>query len=395
MPRLRLGLVVTAVALAFGPAPASADITVGSTGQPDGSTPGTDCTTLGGPVVQIASNLNRYAIPASGGALTQWQMNTTGAAGGDAVRLFVLSPELGSYRILAADPERIPSPLPAGNVATFPLSSPIVVKGGELLGVAESSGTAACDWTDGSIPPADTAALLDGAPTVGQTLPVADVESPVALNVAATVQTTEDVSISPIPVPLPSTLASPSVIAFTVRNGGPRSDAITFSDTVPRGLTVGAALAGAGGCGNLGQQVTCSIPSLAPKAATIVAIIVVPFTLGNYTDTATVSVGGISVDPNPANNTATTTLATNPAAPVPPCKIPRLTKSPISIARTLLSLLACKNGRVTRAYSRTIPKGLVIDTYPPAGSYAYHTVVDLQVSAGPRPKARRRHRKHR
>lgn len=171
--RLRILIgITTALALAVA-TPASADMTLGSTSVPSGSS--FDSAVGGTPnqvIAQFTDNpANPYLVP-SPGQITQWQTNTSGSAiPGDPITFVVLKPATGgSFSVVAADARTLPSPLPAGNVATFPLATPIAVTAGETLGLfAESVNNY---WYGGSVPTASTLVALNAptAPAPNQTL---------------------------------------------------------------------------------------------------------------------------------------------------------------------------------------------------------------------------------
>src|ERR1700756_3795579 len=166
---------------------ASAD-TLGSVVQPAGSNGTTGCT---GEVIAQATNdpSTPYTVPAGGGQITQWQVNTTGASAGNPVTLVVLkAASSSSYTVVATDPETLPTPLPASNVASFSLSSPINVTGGETLALTTpSSSLVSCYWHGGSTPTGDSLVAMTGTASPGQTLTVSGSSSgpSFTLNVAA------------------------------------------------------------------------------------------------------------------------------------------------------------------------------------------------------------------
>jgi|tagenome__1003787_1003787.scaffolds.fasta_scaffold20925860_2 hypothetical protein len=168
----RLSGLTLVIALAIA-APASADVTLGSAAVPAGSI--FDAAS-GDPADQVIAQLtdnpaNPYLVPSTG-QITQWQVNTSGSAiPGDPVTFVVLKPASGgSFTVVGVDARTLPSPLPSGGVATFPLTAPIAVTAGETLGLFSDSINSY--WHDGSIPTASTLVALSAptAPAVTQTL---------------------------------------------------------------------------------------------------------------------------------------------------------------------------------------------------------------------------------
>ena len=107
-------------------------------------------------------------------------------------------------------------------------------------------------------------------------------------------------------------------------------------------------------------------------------ITVVPRFAGVFANHVSVAVP--LVDPNPANNSASSTLAV--AAGKPSCTVPSLAHTPLASAKRILSQLHCKVGKVTKAHSAKIGKGAVVKTSPKAGTYSNGTAVNLTVSSG-------------
>jgi hypothetical protein len=60
---------------------------------------------------------------------------------------------------------------------------------------------------------------------------------------------------------------------------------------------------------------------------------------------------------------------TEPVAPTPPqCQVVSLKGTPLAVAKAVLVALHCTVGKVSRATSKTVAKGLVIGTTPTAGT---------------------------
>ncbi len=71
--------------------------------------------------------------------------------------------------------------------------------------------------------------------------------------------------------------------------------------------------------------------------------------------------------------------------------IPKLKGITPSFAKTVLGLLGCTIGPLTRAASKTVPKGLVISTNPGASTVAAGQAVAIVVSSGHPKKRKHKH----
>jgi hypothetical protein len=342
-PALSRGLGTVGVLLLLAiPAAASADVSLGTTTQPAGSSPDPCFNSVIGQLTSDAST--PYMVPAGGGEITAWQTNTTQATAGEPLTFIVLKPLAGlTYSVVATDAENLPNPLPANNVASFTLAKPIAVSGGETLGLypASSSGPA-CYGSLGSTPQGDSLiALGNGAqPDQGQTLAEVTTGTPTSggeftLNLAATLDNEQDVGVTTSTPLTGASAGNPTLLASTVSNIGPVSAPITFTDIIPAGLQIDSTAAGSGSCSNSAQQVTCTITGLAPGQSAPVDIVVTPNTAGSYVNTVSVTPSSGITDPNSANNIASAVLAV--AAPAAPptakCIVPALKGIPGAFAR--------------------------------------------------------------
>jgi uncharacterized repeat protein (TIGR01451 family) len=391
-----LGLIAF-LALALAPG-ASADVTIGSTAIPAGSS-AASCgdARVWAPVTSDPTI--PYDVPASGGTITAWQTSTTGVLPADAgapVTFLVLRPAgAGDYDVLATDARTLPNPLPASGIASYTLPAPVPVRGGDALGLFtnNASAGAVCFHFGGSTPLASRLTALDEpvVPAAGQRLSrqMPDSDPGYMLNLAATVNTDQDAAVATSASPAAVTLGNVALLASTVRNNGPAPGPITFTDTVPAGLTIESALAGSGACTTSGQQVTCTV-SLAPGQAAPVNIVVRPTAVKTYANVVAVSPAPGGTETNPANNTASATLAVGPAPVTPKCIVPSLKRTPQSVAKRVLKLLGCKVGKTKRAHSKSIAKGLVVKTAPKPGTYAAGKTVKLTVSSGPKKKTHKK-----
>ena len=168
---------------------ASAATTLGTTAIPTGAT----LSTCGGSRVvgQATSDPSTPYSPPGPGTITQWQTNTTGATPGAPVTFVVLRPAgSAAFSVVGVDARTIPNPLPAGNIATYTLPSPIAVAVGDTLGLLAPGSSATCYFLNGATPATDSLFQLASGPTVtvGQQLGFAGPNSPAAytLNAAAT-----------------------------------------------------------------------------------------------------------------------------------------------------------------------------------------------------------------
>ena len=164
-----------ALALALASTGAAQATTLGTTTQPAGSSQG-GCGN--GIVNQLTSApATPYQVPGTG-TITQWQVNTDLDTPGFPVTFVVLRPVgFAGYSVVGVDARTIPDPLPAGNIATYSLSTPIAVQAGDTLGLeTDSDLDVVCYWNHGSTPLADSLVALNNtsAPVAGQTYAIAD-----------------------------------------------------------------------------------------------------------------------------------------------------------------------------------------------------------------------------
>lgn len=378
--------VVSAALVLASAGSASASATLGSTTIPSGSSPGACSTEV---IAEPGSDPSTpYSMPTAG-AITQWQVNTTGDTVGAQVSLVILrAAGANSYSVVGVDTRTLPNPLPGGNIATFTVATPIPVEAGDILALFAVSGVE-CYNSGGSTPADDALIGVTSAstPTAGQTLTTSGPSvSSFELNLSATLNTTTDAGVTTTSEPGAPAVGSLANLTATVSNAGPNTSPITFTDNVPAGLTIDSAVAAMGSCAVASQTVTCTIPSLPVGQTSNVSIVVTPTAIGNYTNTTSVTLAS-GTDPNSANNTASAGLTVGAMLLTPKCVIPKLRGLTASFAKTLLGLLGCTVGSVTHAASKTVPKGLVIATDPGASTVAAGQAVAITVSSG--------HKKHR
>jgi hypothetical protein len=402
--RIRGCLLAAIVAVLAMPAAASAaDVTLGTTTQPTSST-GKPCPTSPGQVLIESSGgliSGPLSVPSSVGplAVTQWQVDASGATAGAQLELVVLRVNVAAETItvVGTDTETLnPAGLPPDGVQTFNLSKSIPVDADDLIGAYAPGSTSPgidCYWSGGST--ADvTGFVAPTSPTAGSQLtPEAGgvSSSNSILNLSATLAPVSyDAGVSLSSGPSNAVVGQPAVLTAVLANHGPQTGPMTFTDPVPGNLTVEYASVGDGTCGvNAVNIVTCYTADAAPGASTAVVIVVTPTTAQTYKDSGTVSLTGGGTDPNPANNSATTTLKVSKAGAPTKCAVPKLGGVSESVAKKLLPLLGCKVGKVKKATSKKVPKGDVISTSPGAGSYAVGKSIAMTESSG-KPKKKKK-----
>jgi hypothetical protein len=386
---------------------AGANVTLGSTTEPTGAE-ADQCFAGGGGAADIFAQITDdpttpYTVPAGGGEITAWSTDTATADDVSATPLTLVAvrPEGGSqYSVVGADAETLPTPLPPSGVATFTVAHPIIVRGGDVLGLYSSNiglDAPVClfDWnqTSGTVPFDDSVtAIADPAiPAAGQSLQTDSSEGPSGfgfmLDVAATVVQQQDVGVITTATPSRAAAHLPVLLSSTVTNGGPSSAPVRFTDNVPSGLTIDSAAAGQGTCLTGGQTVTCTMTGLLAGQSVPVNVVVTPAKTANFVNS--VSVSSVFPDPTPGNNSASAMLAVGSSA-ASGCIVPKLRNTPSSVARTVLKDLGCKV-KMSHQHSTNVRRGNVIKSKPGAGRHPAGTTVKLVVSSGRKlPK----HNKH-
>lgn len=392
-PRLAIAVVAILGLLGLTASAASATLTVGNTTEPSGASP-VPCPP-GDLLIAKADTGYSYTIPSPGGEIRSWGINTHGAAAATPVSLVVLRPSgTKSYTVVGLAPGTLANPLPGGLIETFSLASPIMVEGGEVLGLTSPVGTLACGWGSSGLTTADTIDVVAlGSPTVTPSLGAtyeSALEAPeLILDVSVELTQSQDDGVTAAAMPSTITAGGIAEYEFTVSNAGVGNGPIAFSDAVPSGLTILSAAAGSGTCTVTGQTVSCTISGLQAGSSAPVLIIVSAASAGSYADAASVS--STLQDPNLANNSASATLTVNAPAPTTTCKTVKLTGVTLSIAKLVIPALNCKVGKVKHATSKTVHKGLVISTSPgPGKTLTAGTAVTVTISSGrPKPKKKK------
>jgi hypothetical protein len=200
------GLVLVLVLALAGTATAAT--TLGTTTQPIGSTR-SDCGESSVINQLTSAPSTPYQVPGTG-TITQWQINTNLDLPGAPVELVVLRPVgIGNYTVVGVDVRHIPTPLPAGNVATYALASPIAVQANDTFGLYtnDASSTVVCYWHGGFTPPGASLAQLDTmlAPVPGQSLAIGELSGGTyTMNLAATFEPPAAAAPTPTPTPTPT-----------------------------------------------------------------------------------------------------------------------------------------------------------------------------------------------
>ncbi len=388
MSRVRAVVLGVLAIGAFAVAPSAASaLTLGAVPFPAPSG-ARECLSSAGLVQQASTSL--FTVPAGGGSITSWSTEAVPGSQGQPLTLLVLRANGGTYNVVGVDSEILPTPVPVSGVASFDIAAPIAVNAGDLLGLYSTSNKLACYFEGLGAGNALLAGALSSV-SVGGTLTPVDGGEGYELDVQAELAQSEDVAVSAAATPASITAGGLSEFLFTISDNGIASEPVTFTDTVPGGLSIISAVAGSGSCTVAAQQVTCTTTGLKPGSSAPVAILVSAPAAGSYPDTASVALANTALsDPNPANNSASATLTV--AAPAPPaCQTLKLARFPLAIAKAVIPALHCKVGKVTLKASRTVHKGLVISTSPGAGvTLTSGTAVNLVVSSGPAKKKKKK-----
>ena len=208
--------------------------------------------------------------------------------------------------------------------------------------------------------------------------PAAD---PNGANNAATdidsVNGTADLSIVKIDSADPVVPGQAFTYTLTVTNNGP-SDASTVqvSDTVPAQFTVTNVTSPSGACGNVGNAVTCTRPTLVAAASWVITVSVTAnpgAPAGTYTNTATVS--AITSDPVAGNNSGSQDTEILPSADLSIVKID--SADPVNPNTSFNYIITVTNNGPSDADNL-----LVTDPIPGAGFFTINSVVASTGSCG-------------
>jgi hypothetical protein len=399
-PRRILSVLALASALVLPATASAATTTLGSIVEPSAVTVVTDCTLER---VVVGQATAAYEVGATSGLVTSWSVNAAGDGSGTET-LYVLAPSGSGYTVVGLDTETLPATIPSDGTLTFTLPTPIPANSGDTFGLsATGAGPVNCEWTALGAPSSDEVFAAEGPfPSVGQTIvpaPVAPEEPTYIPNAVLDLAVTlapgsEDAAVSTTAGPGNAVVNNEALLSSGVTNNGPFGGPTTFTDTVPAGLTIDAAVANGGTCSITGQLVTCSFANLASGASAAVEVVVTPAAAQTYENTVSVADAAGVTDPNPANNTASATLTVASATPKAtvtaaracvPTSVKGLSEK---VVKRLLPSFGCKLGKIKKATSKKVAKGDVISIKPSSGSHPAGTKVTLTVSSG-KPKKKK------
>jgi uncharacterized repeat protein (TIGR01451 family) len=212
-------------------------------------------------------------------------------------------------------------PIPAGT--TF---ASLVSPGGWSCVTPAVNGTGTVSCTMGSMAAGSAMFTLNvngpaGTASVSNTATVSSSSTdPTPGNNSATantnVTTTADLSITKTPQPGPYGTGNALTYTIAVSNAGPgAAGSVVVTDVLPAGTTFTSATPSQGSCSGT-TTVTCNLGTIASAgSATISLTLTLPSATGPVSNTATVATS--STDPNPANNSATSTVTVVPSANIP------------------------------------------------------------------------------
>jgi uncharacterized repeat protein (TIGR01451 family) len=127
-----------------------------------------------------------------------------------------------------------------------------------------------------------------------------------------------DLALTKSDAPDPVQVGQMFTYTIGVHNNGPdAADAVTVSDTLPAGVTLGTVTPSQGSCSGT-ATISCALGTLANGADATVTIAVTP-TVANPALANTATVTTSTNDPDTANNNATATTAVQPANQPPTC----------------------------------------------------------------------------
>ncbi|HKW76881.1 MAG TPA: choice-of-anchor D domain-containing protein, partial [Terriglobales bacterium] len=125
-------------------------------------------------------------------------------------------------------------------------------------------------------------------------------------NVSTTVNAVADLALTKTGTPNPAGVGVNLTYTLTASNNGPSpATGVTLTDRLPAGVTFVSVTSSQGSCTGA-ATITCNLGTMATGVNAAVSIVVTPTTVGTITNTAIVN-SSVS-DPNPENNTATSTV---------------------------------------------------------------------------------------
>ena len=139
--------------------------------------------------------------------------------------------------------------------------------------------------------------------------------------------TLADLAVTKSASPASVTVGDNVTYTSAVTNNGPfGATSVTFTDTLPAGVTFVSATPSQGSCSESGGTVTCDLGNLANGASATVAIVVTTTAAGSISNTATVHAS--ETDPNTGNNSATATATATASAVAGATPTPTPTPTP-------------------------------------------------------------------
>ena len=166
---------------------------------------------------------------------------------------------------------------------------------------------------------------------------------------------------------------------ITVTNNGP-SDAqnLTVTDSVPApgSFSITGIVASAGACGNVGNDVTCTLGTLVPGATWTITISILldPATPGGlYTDTATVT--STTPDPVPGNNSDAESTVVFP-------RVDMVVTKTDGVASVAAGTSTTYTITLTNGGPSTAPAGVVVSDPIPAGTVGSESEPNCVIAAG-------------
>jgi uncharacterized repeat protein (TIGR01451 family) len=166
------------------------------------------------------------------------------------------------------------------------------------------------------------------------------------------VQAMVDLSVTKAGSPATQELGTGNITwTIVVKNNGPNADTgVKITDPMPGGNTFVSATSTQGTCTG-GAILSCNIGDMAANATVTITLVTTPSTVGNQTNTVTVS--GNRPETNTENNTATATVVTTPQVfppPVKPCiAVSRVTPKQLFVGRnTKLTIHVSQGGKAVK-----------------------------------------------
>ena len=254
---------------------------------------------------------------------------------------------------------------------TLPAGSTFVSATGTGWSCTEASLVVTCTRAAAALGAEPPITIVATAPTAGG--PITDSASVAALtpdpdttnnatSIDSNVTASSDLGVTVTASPDPVTAGGTITYTVGVTDGGPSDGGtITVTDTLPPGSTFIMASGTGWTCTQVGQVVTCTAPSSGPGAQPPITITATaPVEGGSATDTVTVT--STVTDPNPANNTASTTTTIDASSDL--AIAVTAAPSPVSVGAALTYTVA-----VTNLGPSTSSTVTVTDTLPAGDTF--------------------------